>query len=73
MRLSADQAYAIDRAAATLPQPDRDPFRQRVGDLLQQHPVLGDGVVARVTRQAQQEFWHPPLMKSAGRPRSRYF
>ena len=61
LQLSAKQIDMIHTAAAPLPPWDQTVFMQRVAELLHAEPELGDGVVHRVVRVAQQQFWQPPL------------
>ena len=55
LRLSDDQLSIIRRLAEPLLYVDRDPFLQRVAELLRGRE-LGDGVVHRAAEQAQKEF-----------------
>jgi hypothetical protein len=51
----------IHTAAAPLPRWDQTLFMARVAELLHAEPELGDGVVHRVVRVVQQQFWQPPF------------
>jgi hypothetical protein len=62
IRLTDDQLSIITRAAEPLHPADRGPFLQRVAALLNGHE-LGDGVISRVARQAQKEFWRVPELE----------
>jgi hypothetical protein len=55
LKLSDDQLSIIRRLAEPLLYADRDPFLQRVAELLRGRE-LGDGVVHRCAEQAQKEF-----------------
>jgi hypothetical protein len=61
LQLSANQIDMIHSAAAPLPRWDQTLFMHRVAELLREEPELGDGVVHRVVRIVQQQFWQPPL------------
>ena len=62
IRLTDDQLSIITRAAEPLHPSDRGAFLQRVATLLNGHE-LGDGVISRVARQAQKEFWRAPELE----------
>jgi hypothetical protein len=59
LRLTDNQMNMITAAAEPLQPGDRGPFLERVATLLNGHE-LGDGVISRVARQAQAEFFRPP-------------
>jgi hypothetical protein len=57
LALSDQQLDAVMCAAAPLRPADRDPFLILVAQRLNGH-TLGDGLVARVCREVQAEFWN---------------
>jgi hypothetical protein len=61
LQLTPSQIDCIHTAASPLPRWDQTLFMQRVAELLHEEPELGDGVVHRVVRIVQQQFWQPPL------------
>jgi hypothetical protein len=61
LQLTTSQIDIIHSAAAPLPKRDQTMFMHRVAELLREEPELGDGVVHRVVRVVQQQFWQPPL------------
>jgi hypothetical protein len=63
LALTDDQLQTIMRAAEPLHYIDRGPFLQAVAERLRGVRVLGDGVVARVVRDTQREFWRAPEME----------
>jgi hypothetical protein len=54
--LTDEQLALVMAAAKPLHPNDRAAYLRRVSELLSAHPVLGDGLVARVVRGAQREF-----------------
>jgi hypothetical protein len=65
IRLSDEQMHVISRTAEPLFPGDRGAYFHRVAELLRSQPELGDGIVSRVVRQAQKEFWRPPDLSQA--------
>jgi hypothetical protein len=65
IRLSDEQMHVISRTAEPLFPSDRGAYFHRVAELLHGHPVLGDGLIARVAKQAQHEFLRPPDLSRA--------
>jgi hypothetical protein len=65
LSLSDDQMDAVMRAAAPLHPADRSLFLQRIAERLRGVEVLGDGLVARIAREVQREFFRPPDLESA--------
>jgi hypothetical protein len=61
--LTDNQLDIITRAATPLHYLDRGPFLERVAERLRGINVLGDGIVARVVRDAQREFWRAPELE----------
>ena len=67
--LSDSQLEIIMRHAEPLPAADRDKYLHRVASLLHGQEI-GDGVVARAARQAQNEIFRAPVRHGiAGEPR----
>jgi hypothetical protein len=60
LALSDSQLDAVLRAAAPLQPVDRDAFLVLVAARLRGVEMIGDGVVARVCKEAQREFWTRP-------------
>jgi hypothetical protein len=60
LALSDSQLDAVLRAAAPLQPVDRDAFLVLVAARLRGVGMIGDGVVARVCKEAQREFWDAP-------------
>jgi hypothetical protein len=58
--LSDSQLTTIMAAARPLSTDDRDAFLQQVASVLAREPELGDGVVARVCREAFKQRRAPP-------------
>jgi len=57
--LSDEQLSTIFRHASPLPPSDRDEFLRRVAEMLQ-GVVIGDGVVSRICREVQRQFFKAP-------------
>jgi hypothetical protein len=62
VRLTDQQFADIMRAAQPLQAADREAFLRAVADRLRDVADLGDGQVARVCRELQHEFLHPPQL-----------
>jgi hypothetical protein len=60
LALSDQQLDTVMRAAAPLQPIDRDAFLVLVAARLRGVEMIGDGVVARVCKEAQREFWDAP-------------
>jgi hypothetical protein len=67
LRLTDDQLEIIMRAAEPLHHIDRGPFLEAVAERLRGVRVLGDGVVARVVRETQPQFWRAPEVEQRTR------
>jgi hypothetical protein len=61
--LTDDQLDIITRAATPLHYLDRGPFLETVAERLRGINVLGDGIVARIARETQREFWRTPELE----------
>ncbi|SDR31509.1 hypothetical protein SAMN05519103_01944 [Rhizobiales bacterium GAS113] len=59
LRLTSEQQSAIHQAAFPLAPADQQTFTRRVLAQLEAEPVLGDGLVWRVSAAAQAELWTP--------------
>jgi hypothetical protein len=66
LSLSDDQMDAVMRAAAPLHPADRSAFLERMAERLRGVEILGDGLVSRIAREVQREFFRPPDL---GNPR----
>ena len=64
--LSEDLAAIVDSAAMPLRPSDRPLFFEAVGAELSRQPTLGPGVVFRVARELQREFFSPPAQPYRG-------
>lgn len=60
LKLTDDQLSAVMRAAAPLAQNVREDFLETLAARLCGLRELGNGVVFRVIREVQAEFWEPP-------------
>jgi hypothetical protein len=67
LSLSDDQMDAVMRAAAPLHPVDRGPFLERIAQRLRGVEMIGDGLVARIAREVQREFFKPSVLESTGR------
>jgi hypothetical protein len=65
--LTDEQLGQVMRAAEVLHPVDRGPFLERLAERLRGIEVLGDGLVARIARETQREFFKPPVLESTGR------
>jgi hypothetical protein len=63
LSLSDDQMDAVMRAAAPLHPADRSAFLERMAERLRGIEVLGDGLVARIAREVQREFFRAPELE----------
>jgi hypothetical protein len=68
LALTDEQLNIIVRASEPLHYPDRGPYLERVAELLRGCEVIGDGLVSRIARQAQAEFWRAPELDRARVP-----
>jgi hypothetical protein len=66
LHLTSDQLDAVFRAAAPLPVAARDDFLKAVAEALAGRAEVGDGDVFRAVREAQKQFWDPPLAAGLG-------
>jgi hypothetical protein len=64
--LTDEQLGHVMRAAEVLHPVDRGPFLERIAERLRGVEVLGDGLVSRIARETQKEFFRPPDL---GNPR----
>jgi len=60
LRLTDNQLSAVLSAAQPLAQNVREDFLEALAARLQQCSELGDGLVFRIIREVQAEFWEPP-------------
>ena len=60
--LTDEQLLAIQRAAGPLHPQDRGPYLEKVAEMLNGHEI-GDGLVARVVREAQRQFLRAPELE----------
>jgi hypothetical protein len=67
LSLSDEQMDAVMRAAAPLHPVDRGPFLERVAERLRGVEVVGDGLVSRIAREVQREFFKAPVLENSGR------
>jgi hypothetical protein len=61
LQLSTEQQSRIMQAAAPLQPTDREAFRERVLAELEGEPEVGEGVLHRIIRAVQRDYWLPPL------------
>jgi hypothetical protein len=66
LALSDSQITAIMAACRPLSTDDRDAFLQHVAAALAREREIGDGVVARVVREAFKQRWRPPELDGRG-------
>lgn len=73
IRLSDTELDAVFTACRPLDPALRDPFLQAVAHALQQDcgGEVGPGTVARVCRDMQRQFWHPPDLRADRQSKSR--
>jgi hypothetical protein len=67
LALTDSQMTMLFEFARPLPPGDRDPFLQLVAHRLREYPTLGDGLVTRVGRETQAQFWVPPDLSRPSR------
>jgi hypothetical protein len=67
LALTNAQLATIQTLAAPLHPRDRGPFLERVAERLRGFESLGDGLVTRIAREAQREFFKPPNLNGAAR------
>jgi hypothetical protein len=60
LSLGDEQLDAVYRAAAPLHPADRSAFLERLAERLPGVEVLGDGLVSRIARETQREFFRSP-------------
>ena len=66
LKLNDDELDAVFLAARPLQPQDRDPFLQRIAELLRDCGEVGPGDVNRAIRAAQKEFFDPPNLERQG-------
>jgi hypothetical protein len=71
VRLSDSELSAVFDAARPLEPHARDAFLQHVADQLSTCVEIGPGVVARVCREAQRQFFDPPDLGNGAAPKYR--
>jgi hypothetical protein len=65
--LTSDQLDIVMAACAPLEPADRSAFLLLLASRLRDIEMLGDGLIARICRELQAQFWHPPdLSRAAG-------
>jgi hypothetical protein len=67
LSLSDEQMDCVMRAAAPLHPVDRSAFLQRIAERLPGVEVVGDGLVSRIAREVQREFFRAPDLESSHR------
>jgi hypothetical protein len=60
LSLTESQCDIVWQAASPLPRADHSLFLERVAELLNAEPEIGDGTVYRAVREAQKVCWTPP-------------
>jgi hypothetical protein len=65
--LTDEQLGHVMRAAEVLHPVDRGPFLERIAQRLRGVEMIGDGLVARIAREVQREFFRPPDLESVRR------
>jgi hypothetical protein len=64
--LSVSELALIHHAAAPLDRDRQDAFVTALLAALEECPELGPGVVHRVIRETQRQYWDPPVTRTAG-------
>jgi hypothetical protein len=71
MRLSAEDLDLLHDLAAPLDRPRREAFMTVVAAAIEEATAIGPGVIHRIARSAQRQFYDPPVDTRAGEPASR--
>jgi len=66
LALSDSEITTIMAAARPLSPADRQSYLEHVAAVLAKEPVLGDGVVSRIVREAFKQRWAPPELNGKG-------
>jgi hypothetical protein len=64
--LTEEETAVVLTLAAPLERGKRDAFLAQVASTLAKQPARGPGVVHRIGREVQREFFEPPMMSDAG-------